>query len=367
MVPTNQTNNGGQVTREPIQPAPLETREGDSNIEIHISSLQITEQFLDTLRNATLENSKMDLEDITCLREPERDTFLVDISDKHLVKALRIFLASTNSSREHYEQIRKIAMDIYSDDLFLSFDQIKQCVKWISGVVPLLHDMCINTCHAFTGPYADLDKCPTCLTSCHHPETGKAQRQFTTVPIGPVLQAFYGSSETACHMHYLERKLGDNTTYVKNHNGAIEEYNDTSCSKDLLDAWAAGKFTKDDIALQISIDSAQLYRDKESDLWIFIWIVHNLPPDFHYKKSFVIPGPKKPKEIDLFLFPSLHHVSGLQREGLRLWDASTDSIVLRSKVSIIFATADGPGVASMSGMVGHIGKYGCRLYCEIPG
>jgi len=122
----------------------------------------------------------------------------------------------------------------------------------------------------------------------------------------------------------------------------------------------------------MSIDGAQLYHDKESDLWIFIWIIHNLPPDFHYKRSFVIPsaivpGPKKPKEIDLFLFLSLHHVSGLQHEGLRVWDASINSIVLRSKVLIIFATADGPGVASMSEIVGHSGKYGCQLYCEIPG
>ena len=85
-----------------------------------------------------------------------------------------LFLALTNSSQEHYEQIHKVTMNTYPNDPFLSFDQIKQHVEWISGVVPLLHDMCINTCHAFTDPYTDLNKFPTCSTSRHHPETGKA-------------------------------------------------------------------------------------------------------------------------------------------------------------------------------------------------
>ena len=110
-------NNGGSLQlevdaqQELIQPAPLQvkTREGDLNIKIHIH-----------------------------------------ISDKHLIKALQIFLALTNSSWKHYKQICKILMDTYPDDPFLSFDQIKQHIEWISGVVPLLHDMCINTCHAFT-------------------------------------------------------------------------------------------------------------------------------------------------------------------------------------------------------------------------
>ncbi|KAF8488770.1 hypothetical protein F5888DRAFT_1584042, partial [Russula emetica] len=32
---------------------------------------------------------------------------------------------------------------------------------------------------------------------------------------------------------------------------------------------------------------------------------------------------------------------------------------------IVFVTADGPTM--ISGMVGHSGKFGCRLYCGLPG
>jgi hypothetical protein len=33
----------------------------------------------------------------------------------------------------------------------------------------------------------------------------------------------------------------------------------------------------------------------------------------------------------------------------------------------LLATADGPAMANLTGMVGHSGKYGCRLYCGISG
>ena len=52
-----------------------------------------------------------------------------------------------------------------------------------------------------------------------------------------------------------------------------------------------------------------MYESKESDCWIYIWIVLDMSPDHHYKKKHVlpgaiIPGPKKPKIIDSFLFPA---------------------------------------------------------------
>ena len=123
--------------------------------------------------------------------------------------------------------------------------------------------------------------------------------------------------------------------------------------------------------MQISIDGAQLRPDQPSEAWVFIWVFHNLPPELRYKKRFVIPGaivpgPNKPGDIDSFLFPSLFHVAALQREGLWIYDASLGTYIARSTPMVFFATADSPGSASMSGMVGHSGKFGCRLYCNMP-
>ncbi len=123
--------------------------------------------------------------------------------------------------------------------------------------------------------------------------------------------------------------------------------------------------------MQISIDGTQLRPDQPSEAWVFIWVFHNLPPELRYKKQFVIPGAivpglNKPGDIDSFLFPSLFHVAALQRKGLRIYDASLGTYIARSTPMVFFATADSPGSASMSGMVGHSGKFGCRLYCNMP-
>jgi hypothetical protein len=172
-------------------------------------------------------------------------------------------------------------------------------------------------------------------------------------------------------MHYFERRLATNSEQIRLNSGYLDKYDDTSCGKELIDAWNKGTFQKSDIALQLSIDGAQLRPDQPSEAWVFIWIIHNLPPQFRYKKCFfipgaIVPGPKKLEEIDSFLFPSLSHVAALQCEGLKAYDAYLDAYIPRAVLMIIFATADSLGSASMSGMVGHSGKFGCCLYCDMP-
>ena len=172
-------------------------------------------------------------------------------------------------------------------------------------------------------------------------------------------------------MHYLERALTAKADCAQHAGGSLDKYDDVSCGNDILSAWTSGALQKSDVALQLSIDGAQLRADQPSEAWVFIWIFHNLPPNLHYKKRFVIPGaivpgPNKPGDIDSFLFPSLYHVASLQRKGLWIYDASVDLYIPHSKLLIVVATADSLGSVAMSGMVGHSGKYGCRLYCNMP-
>lgn len=83
-----------------------------------------------------------------------------------------------------------------------------------------------------------------------------------------------------------------------------------------------------------------------------------------YKKDFVIPGaivpgPNKPGDLESFLLPSLYHVAALQHEGLQIHNSYTNTLIPHSIPCVLFGTADSLGSASMSGMVGHIGRYGC--------
>jgi len=138
-----------------------------------------------------------------------------------------------------------------------------------------------------------------------------------------MIQALYGSLETADNMHYCEWATTEILEYAQTHGGKLKDYNDTTCGCDYLDTVETGKIKDHDILVRLSLNGAQLYHDKDSNCWIFVYIIHNLPPDLHYKKRLVIPagfvpGPEKMKDADSFLYPILYHISALQNEGLRI-------------------------------------------------
>lgn len=183
--------------------------------------------------------------------------------------------------------------------------------------MPIYHDICQDTCFRFTtGPLTDCKYCPICGTDHYQPNTREPCWQFVTIPLGPVIQALPASSVTAEKMHYRERTTADILKYARMHNGKLKEYNDTTCGSDYLDAVENGKINRDNVLVQFFLDGAQLYCDKESDCWIFVYIIHNLPPEMHYNKRLVIsagfiPGLKM-KDGNSFIFLVLYHISALQ-------------------------------------------------------
>lgn len=151
-------------------------------------------------------------------------------------------------------------------------------------------------------------------------------------------------------------------------NGVITVYDDIYHGRDYLSAVEQGDIELDDMVLMLSIDSVQLYAKKQSDCWIYIWIILDHVPASRYIKKLVVPGtfilgPNKPKNADSFLYPSLHHLATLQKEGLKIWDVQEDWIFTLYP----FSTADGPGMTYLNGLVGHQSAFSCRLYCPIKG
>jgi len=69
------------------------------------------------------------------------------------------------------------------------------------------------------------------------------------------------------------------------------------------------------------------------------------------------------KNADLYLFLGLYHVAALH---LCIWDASQDKIFV-SYPLVALGAADSPGMTYLNGLVGHLGKHGCQLYCSITG
>ena len=103
-------------------------------------------------------------------------------------------------------------------------------------------------------------------------------------------------------------------------------YDNILCGTAYLALVEEGTIGEYDTILMLSIDGVQLYKNKQSDCWIYIWILINLGPDQHYKTrnilpGGVIPGPEPPGDLDSYLFPGVAHLSALQHEGLPIWDA----------------------------------------------
>ncbi|THU85176.1 hypothetical protein K435DRAFT_686061 [Dendrothele bispora CBS 962.96] len=219
--------------------------------------------------------------------------------------------------------------------------------------------MCQDTCAAFTGPWSDLDQCPLCAKPHYHPGTRSPVRRFVTLPLGPWIQSLYSSPKTAELMHYRERRTENILQKLRTNAGKIDIYDDTICGTEYLKAVVNGQIMKDNILIQHSHDGAQLYRDKESNCYFSLFIIHNLPPDYCYKKDFVHPstligGPNKPKHLDSFLFPEMYHLIALQREGLAIWDAYMNTKIPKSVPFSGYESADAPAMALLAGMVGSV-------------
>ena len=193
---------------------------------IELPQLQMAQQYIDLLCTADLENSGMQPDEIDDLRNLGQDYNLVDCSP--LLRSLRHFINNVSASWKHYEQLRAIECMHRPNNPILSFDQVKRCVCWLSGVVPVEYDMCTNSCLAFTGPQESLDACSHCNEPRYCSGTTKPWKWFTTIPIGPVLQVMYSSQEIASCMHYLERKLAENVEHARPNEGILDTYDDTA-------------------------------------------------------------------------------------------------------------------------------------------
>lgn len=348
-----------------------------ADVKIRIDDLKVARDFINGLRAASLLDENLPDEVLTHLQHPTQEP--LDIDDPDIRLSIDLFLSVGNASQETYTSVRAAILRRYPDSLLLSFDQAKRKVTELSGVVSIVHDMCPNSCVAYTGPYANLEACPKCKESRFDPiklassngEKKVPRQEFHTIPLGPQLQALWRSSESAHAMKHRDRETKIILEQLKDHNGVISTYEDFYHGQEYLKAVTRGDISPFDTLVVLSIDGAQLYSDKASDCWIFIWLIFNLSPDQRYKKRAVlpggfIPGPNKPKVVDSYMYPSLHHLAALQLEGLPIWDAESNRIFIDHPFFAL-GTADGPGMTYLNGLVGHHGAYGCRLYCTTKG
>lgn len=356
---------------------PDEDAEGPATATLH--DLTIAQQFIDAVKAAKLDNTKLDADVIKRLRNPIQSP--LEIGDPDRLFSMKLFYVTARASQAIYNEVRETIVERHPDDPILSYEQAKKAVQDSSGVVSIKHDMCPASCLAYTGPYSDLKSCPKCGADRYDPiilqqSQGRKEvplRQYYTIPVGPMLQAMFrtvGGSRNMDHFWESISRIVGNTD-PQTGEVLVEDYDDFYTGSDIIDAVKNGDIKKDDILLMFSMDGAQLYKGKKSDCWIYIWVILNLSPDLRYKKRYVmpggfIPGPNAPKDTDSFVFPGLEHLAALQKEGLKIWRASHNTIA-NSHPYLVFITADGVGLNYLNGLGGHKSVFGCRRFCGVPG
>jgi Transposase family tnp2 len=345
---------------------------------IHLDDLKLSANFVTALGGATLSDhsSGLSSEALERLRNPLcRDARLSLNKESRL--AIDMYVANLSEAINEANCAAMLGYLPAGTDL-LSYYRAKQLIADLTRIESVVHNMCINSCIAYTGPFEDKESCPICsepqydqLWCASSNGRDKIPRQeFHTILIGPQIQVLYQEPESVLHAHYLQEERLHVLSYLES-NHPLEEYSDILHSSDLIEAFQDGRIGEDNIVLMFSINGAQLYVKKASTCWIYIWVLMNLAPDRCYKKEHVfirgfIPRPNNPKNIDSFLFPGLQHLVALQKEQLKIWDAALQHEV-QSKVFLAMLAADGPGMMHIMGLVGYHGKHGCRLYCGLSG
>lgn len=349
--------------------------EAGSNHMSVLDNIRTAQEFIQQISQATLANCKLDETTLDRLRNPEKYVF-EDINEPHIQLSLDLYMACSNASQATYNAVRDAVMAAFPETNVLSYHLVTKLAAELTGVCAVRDDMCVKSCVAFTGPFSELDKCPT----CHEPRfnaEGKPWKQACTIPLGPQLQCLRMSTEGAQAMRYRDQKTTEIINELNQNTGNPDAliYDDFFSGSDYLDLAEDLGLTEHDTTVILSVDGAQIYQNKKSDTWIAIWVVYDYNPKTRYKKkrclpAAIIPGPEKPKNLGSMLFRSLQHVSALQREnnyaGLRVWDAIKRAVIT-SRILVVLGTADALGLVELDGRVGHHGALGCCLGCKMKG
>ncbi|KIL55130.1 hypothetical protein M378DRAFT_91369 [Amanita muscaria Koide BX008] len=337
-----------------------------------LSKLQLSQNMINNIRNASIEDNICDESVLAMLKTPPKEQISLDsITEVSII----IFIALGDSSEQSYADIKQALQNFFHIEID-SYFVVKRKIERTTGVIPVETDMCPNGCVAFTGLFATDVLCPKCETPRYQEKTVARKKnstiqvphkRFYTLPLGPQLQALWRTAMGAEKMEYRHRKTVEISNQLIETNGVVPVFGDVFHGSEYLEVVRAGNINEHDTAILFSLDGAQLYRSKESDCWFFVWIVLNLAPELQYKKKHIlpagiVPGPNKPDNIESFILPSFRHLSELQKDGLMIWHGGLQKTI-KTHPFFMYATADTLALPIISGLVGHSGSHGCRLYC----
>jgi hypothetical protein len=293
--------------------------------------------------------------------------FLANYLDEADLSLLRKYILKTEQHLT--EKTFALLQAVFPTSPHSTLEVTRKRVRELSGFQSRHYSCCINSCICFVGPYKDLTKCPHCHEVARDVK-GKPRHVFAYLPLIPRLQAMVANDERSKKMNYRGS--------YKHESGNIRDVFDGSHYQHLLrkplptgnseNSRPSFYFSdKRDIALGLSTDGFAPFKQRNKTCWPLILFNYNLPPDIRFQKRYcislgTIPGPKKPHDMDSFLWPLVQELHQLEK-GVKTFDPSSRSLfLLRAYLIIVFG--DIPAIAMIMRMKGANGVSPCRI-CNI--
>jgi len=209
----------------------------------------------------------------------------------------------------------------------LSLYMIRKLAMELTGLSSQLVDMCPKSCIAYTGKFKDDQFCPYIRDKkCNEPRynnKGQPRAQMLYTPIAPIIKSLYRNETMAEVMRYRHNLLQEALQRLEP-NSPPPKYSDYPDSIHHIEN--SHLFQREtDTAITISTDGAQLTMKKQSNVWVLIVTILNLPPDMRYKTKntiipLIIPGPYSPGDVDSFIYTFYEELARLS-VGVWAWDA----------------------------------------------
>ncbi|KAH9174020.1 hypothetical protein EDB89DRAFT_2068285 [Lactarius sanguifluus] len=180
-----------------------------------------------------------------------------------------------------------------TDVEILSLYAVQKLAEKLTGLTPSFIDMCPRSCIAYTGDFQSQTLCTHSHDGkiCNEPRykqklgpraSQKPRAQMLYIPIIPIIQSHYSVAETSEEMRYRDRCLQETLKLLAVASGANRQtYSDFANSANHIDHYKNMGLFKDarDTAITISTDGAQLTMKKQSNVWLLVVVLLNLPPE----------------------------------------------------------------------------------------
>jgi len=290
-----------------------EENESEINeIEYLFASKEISEEdnFLDNEDyNIFNENNSEEEEEKEDNEEDDDDIMQMDEEklNKEVIEGLRLLHLKSlyNFTEAAYNDIIKLFVNKN-----ISLYKVKKILEEFTGLVSTFYDICENSYICYTDVYESYQNCPLCNSS-RYDSNNKPKKVMPYLSIKEMLKIQYNNKVRAKELLYRYEYI----TNKESDDDDLDDIFDGEIYKELLER----NLFRDnrDIAITVSCDGYQIFKQKTDDCWAFLIINNNLDPLIRVKKEnllipFLIPGPNQPKDFNTFLRPFINEMKELE-------------------------------------------------------